>query len=164
MSTQLRVGDTVITNHFENDGLIYKPLFSKRMSQFIGKEGIIEEAASNRNWIKVHGYFWPEEALIKVEPLERESEFKPGDEVQMSAYDDYSIKFNLTYLMELPNKWHLGWDKDQARQFKYCRKPLQKKQKWNVVRSQDGYMTVLHHTIHIENGRTIVHSFELDEK
>jgi hypothetical protein len=47
--------------------------------------------------------------------------FKYGENVQMSAYKDYTVLFDVMYLMKLPNGLHLGWNGYNHVQFKYCR-------------------------------------------
>ena len=115
---------------------------------------------------KVGDIWLPDSQLTKVEPVERESEFKPGDLVEVSdsgkAWVErfyVGIKRCKMYVTEHPNDGTLNF-------WIYCRKPIPKKVKWNVwsdnkdseftlYTRKDGYKMP---------DCTIVHSFELDEK
>jgi hypothetical protein len=148
MSTQLKVGDEVTV---------------------WGSTGKITEI---RMWndipkYKVNHCWWDEHQIIKAEPVERESEFKPGDEVEVSDNDNFPAYLTAKFLCKSTKGLFVAETDDYGNIYawKYCRKPIPKKVKWNVWRDRKG------ETVLRKDGEDlspsfwdIIKSFELDEK
>lgn len=105
----------------------------------------------------VNGCRVPESSLTLVE---KEQEFEPGDEVEISADGKIWGNSTRTYLCKTFSGTHAAEHRDgTVSAFKYCRRPQPKMQKWNVWQCGDT-MWVLKDTFNGNAGK-IVHSFEL---